>query len=549
ASCRTQPVMATELGNHAYDAELDDVSATGRAAASEVRRRSRASLAAIDRVALSRDSQVDAAMLSDQLAGQAFAEERLQDWAWDPLTYSDLTGGALYSLMARDFAPLADRLISAASRMEKMPALLEQTRDALEAQRVPDIHAQTYSRQHAGVLSIIDQLILPRADALGSVNRARLLAATESARAAVAEHQSWIDRDLVPRAKGDFRIGAALFDEKLKLSLSSSMPREELRQRAQADMERLRAEMFDISRTLLASQGGTSPAPPAATEKQKQAAIQSALELAYAERPPREQMFAEARRTLETTTAFVRQHDIITLPDAPVKVIEMPVFQQGVAVAYCDSPGPLDRGMDTFYAVSPIPAGWSEAQTSSFLREYNSRSIDELTIHEAMPGHYVQLWHANKHPSVLRAVLGSGTFIEGWGCYAEDVMSEIRDPDGDPLRRLINLKWALRSTSNALLDQGVHVEGWNEEDAMRFMTEAAFQEEREAAGKWTRARLSSTQLSTYYLGWIEHHALRHEAKVRWGAGFSLKRYHDAALSHGSPPVRLARALMFGEVIA
>jgi uncharacterized protein (DUF885 family) len=227
----------------------------------------------------------------------------------------------------------------------------------------------------------------------------------------------------------------------------------------------------------------------------------------------------------------------------------MPKFQQGVAVAYCDSPGPLDRDLDTFYAISPIPAEWTDEQTTSFLREYNSRSLYELTIHEAMPGHYVQLWHANKHPSVLRAVLGSGAFIEGWACYAQDIMIEAGHGGGDPLRRLVNLKWALRVISNAILDQGVHVEGWERRQAMAFMTGAAFQEEREAAGKWTRARVSSGQLATYYVGWIEHHALRREVQETQGSAFLAKSYHDALLSHGSPPVRLARALLLDQPIA
>jgi uncharacterized protein (DUF885 family) len=217
-------------------------------------------------------------------------------------------------------------------------------------------------------------------------------------------------------------------------------------------------------------------------------------------------------------------------------------------VAYCDSPGPLDRHLDTFYAISPIPEGWTEEQTRSFLSEYNMHMLYELSIHEAMPGHYLQIWHSNKHPSVTRAVLSSGTFVEGWACYAEDLMIEQGFGADDPLRRLTNLKMRLRSVTNAILDQGIHVENWDEATAMKFMTGEAFQEEREAAGKWNRARLSSGQLSTYFVGWGEHHALRKHAEATWGADFALKKYHDTALSHGSPPARFVRALMFNEPI-
>jgi uncharacterized protein (DUF885 family) len=226
----------------------------------------------------------------------------------------------------------------------------------------------------------------------------------------------------------------------------------------------------------------------------------------------------------------------------------MPEFQRGVAVAYCDSPGPLDRRQRTFYAVSPLPEDWTQEQVDSFLREYNSRSIANLTIHEAMPGHFLQIAHSNRHPSTLRAMLGSGTFIEGWAVYAERVMHEQGFRADDPLMHLVQLKWYLRSVTNAIIDAAIHVDGMTREDAMQLMVETGFQEEREAAGKWVRAQLSSTQLSTYFVGYQEHADLRAEAERRWGKDFDLKAYHDQVLSFGSPPVRFVRALMFDEPI-
>jgi uncharacterized protein (DUF885 family) len=240
----------------------------------------------------------------------------------------------------------------------------------------------------------------------------------------------------------------------------------------------------------------------------------------------------------------VREKNLVTLPDEPLEIIEMPEFKQGVALAYCDSPGALEAGQKTFYAVSPIPKQWTRAQADSFLREYNERSIHNLTIHEAMPGHYLQLAHANQYPSTLRKVLSSGPFIEGWAVYTERVMSDAGYLNGDPLMKLIQNKWYLRTIVNALLDQAVHVDGISREAAMKLMIDSGFQEEREAAGKWTRAQLTSAQLPVYFVGALEHIALRAEAEQRLGAAFSLHDYHDKALSYGSPPVRFARELMF-----
>jgi uncharacterized protein (DUF885 family) len=221
----------------------------------------------------------------------------------------------------------------------------------------------------------------------------------------------------------------------------------------------------------------------------------------------------------------------------------MPEFRRGVSLAYCDSPGPLDVGQKTFYAVAPLPSDWTPEQIESFLREYNLRSIYDLTVHEAMPGHFLQLAVSNRYPSTLRAVLSSGVFIEGWAVYTEQLMADEGLLDGDPLMRLIALKWYLRSISNALMDQAMHVDGMTREAAMELMTESTFQEEREASAKWVRAQLTSTQLSTYFVGYQEHRDLREEAEKAWGDEFSLKRYHDGVISFGSPPVQFARALL------
>lgn len=545
---RLSPVFATQTGDHRFDAELDDLSAEGRARSVAFSRGLLAELEALDRGKLSRENQVDAAVLRNQLRYDLWSAEQLQGWAWDPMGYNALAGGALYSLMAREFAPLPDRLRSATARMEKIPDLLDQMRGNLDLDRVPRIHAETVSKQNPGVLSIVDGLIVPHAGLLSGEERARFDKAVVELRRAVEEHQRWIDRTLVPNAKGDFRIGQALYDQKLAFALDSDLGRAEIRQRAEAELARVRTEMYGVARGVLAGKPGAPEAPEAPTPAQQQAVIQAALELAYADRPTRDKVVETAKSTLAADTEFVRRKDLITLPDAPVQVILMPEFQRGVTVAYCDSPGPLDKSLDTFYAVSPIPDDWDEAKVTSYLREYNTRSIDELSIHEAMPGHYVQIWHSNKYPSVLRAVLSSGTFVEGWAVYAEKVMADAGYRDGDPLYKLIQLKWYLRTIANAILDQAIHVDGMSREDAMKLMTEGTFQEEREAAGKWVRAQLSSAQLPTYFVGVQEHLDIRRAVEAKEGKDFQLKRYHDKVLSFGSPSAKHVRALMLDEPI-
>jgi uncharacterized protein (DUF885 family) len=545
---RYSPVSATQLGDHRTDGELDDLSAAGRARTLAWNKSLLADLGRIERGQLSRANQVDAAMLDNQLRFAVWAEEKYRDWSWDPLVYTQLTGQAIYGLLAREFAPLPERLRSVTSRLEKLPKLLEQTRANLVPERVPAIHAETAVKQNPGVLSLVDELVVPAMAQLPEADRTRLDKAIANARTAVQVHQQWLEKELKPKARGDFRIGRELYDEKLAFALMSPLTRDEVRRRAESEAVATRAKMYDVARKVLAGRPGAPPTPASPSPAEQQAAIKAALELASAERPPRAGVVDLARQTLQETTEFVRRKSFVTVPDEPLDIILMPEFQRGVAVAYCDSPGPLDKGQRTFYAVSPIPEDWTQEQVDSFLREYNTRSIANLTIHEAMPGHYLQIAHSNRHPSILRAMLGSGPFVEGWAVYAERVMQEQGFRGDDPLMQLVQLKWYLRAVTNAIMDSAIHVDGMTRDAAMKLMLETGFQEEREAAGKWVRAQLTSAQLSTYFVGYQEHADMRAEAERRGGANFDIRKYHDTVLSFGSPPVRFVRALVFEEPI-
>ena len=538
------PADATSLGDHRFDDRLDDVSAAGWQARLTFTELYLAALEPIDRSKLSRANQVDALLLLHELQSDRWRLQTLQDWRWNPLVYTRTAGDALYNLLARDFAPVSERLRNLGKRLDEFPRFLAQVREVLEPARVPKVHAETASKQNAGLKAMLDGEIAAQIAALPPAEQEPLRASLAKARSAVSQHQIWLDKRLLPESKGDFRLGSALYDQKLAFALFSPLSRQEIRARAESELAATRKAMYEIAVTELKNRKGSPPTPVKPSAAQQQRAIKAALDLAYAERPKRDAVLDAARATLAEATRFVREKNLVTLPDEPLEIIEMPEFKQGVALAYCDSPGALEAGQKTFYAVSPIPKQWTRAQADSFLREYNERSIHNLTIHEAMPGHYLQLAHANQYPSTLRKVLSSGPFIEGWAVYTERVMSDAGYLNGDPLMKLIQLKWYLRTIVNALLDQAVHVDGISREAAMKLMTDSGFQEEREAAGKWTRAQLTSAQLPVYFVGALEHIALRAEAEQRLGAAFSLHDYHDKVLSYGSPPVRFARELMF-----
>ncbi len=543
------PVSATALGDHRFDSQLNDVSEAARNRKLSFYRTILDDLGRIKPKRLSQANQVDYSLLKHDLKGSIWSMETLQDWAWNPLIYTRLCGSAVYSLMARDFAPLAQRLMHVTERLEQFPRLYSQIRVSLQPARVPKIHAETAIKQNRGVLSILDNRVQPHLGILAPEPRARLERAMAAARKEVDTHQQWLEKELLPQAQADFRLGKKRFDQKLSFTLNTNFTRAQIRQRGELELKRVRNEMYAISKTVYKEQYPYTEFPDHPSPAYQQALIRAALEMAYRDVPAPDQVVACAKQTLAEATAFVKEKDLVTLPPDPLEIIIMPEFERGVALAYCDSPGPLDVGLKTFYAVAPLPEDWTDDQIRSFLREYNVRSIHDLTMHEAMPGHFLQLAHANRYPGTLRALLASGVFIEGWAIYSERMMIDAGYLDNDPLMRLINLKWYLRGIANALMDQAIHAGDMTRDQAMTLMMESTFQEEREAAAKWVRAQLTSAQLSTYFVGTLEHFDLRRDVETAWGDDFDLKTYHDKILSFGSPPVQVIRAMLLNEAIA
>ena len=542
------PVSATLLGDHRFDGELNEVSDAARQRSIAFARDILAELDALELEKLSRAHQIDAELLAHELRYGIWRQGTLREWSWNPLSYTALTGNAIYGLMARDFAPLAERLENVRKRLEQFPRLLEQVRAVLDKERVPKIHAETAVKQNRGVLSIIKNMVEPHRENLSEEALGGLDSAIGTATKAIESHQTWLEEELLPVAAGEFRIGQKLYDEKLAFTLHTPLTRQDVRRRADQELRRVRDEMWEIARGVHKERYPYTKFPEEPTDAYKQAVIRAALEIAYADQPPVDRIVETARESLALCEEFVRERDLVTIPPDPVEIIVMPEFRRGVSLAYCDSPGPLDVGQKTFYAVAPLPADWTPKQIDSFLREYNNRSLHDLTIHEAMPGHFLQLALSNRYPSTLRAVLSSGVFIEGWAVYTEQMMANEGFLGGDPLMRLIALKWYLRGIANAIIDQAIHVEGMTRDEAMELMIEQTFQEEREAAGKWVRAQLTSAQLATYFVGYQEHRDLRAEVEKKWGDEFSLRKYHDTVLSFGSPPVQFVRALMLEQPI-
>ena len=518
------PEHATQLGDHRFDDRMDDYSSEGVEREIAFCRAYLDTLHGIKVETLSPQHMIDYEILRQQLDSRLFSLEELREWEWNPLAYNP--GDAIYSLVARDFAPLQERLRSVAARLRAIPAMLDAARANLASP--PSIHTETAILQNDGTIALLNGTLESFIEKCDAAQQKDLREARDAAVLALQAHGAWMRNDLLPRSTGDFRLGAERYARKFALRLDTDMEPAELLTMAEKDLEHTTEDMRKLAETLYPTLFPGTPVPEDAAKL-----IRSVLNRLAEDRPSDSTIVDQARADLELARRFVAEKGLVTLPTDPIDIIVMPEFQRGVAVAYCDSPGALEKHGKTFYAIAPTPEDWTAERRESFYREYNDYMLKNLTVHEAIPGHYLQLAAANRAnaPTLLRAVFSSGVFAEGWATYTEVMMSDAGF--GGPEVRMQVMKMHLRLLINAIIDQRIHALGMTEGEAMDLMMNRGFQEEGEAAGKWRRACLTSAQLSTYYYGNLKINELRRRTELRDGAKFSLKAFHDELLSFGT----------------
>ncbi|MEP7081582.1 MAG: DUF885 domain-containing protein [Chloroflexota bacterium] len=545
---RHYPIHATEAGNHEHDDRWPDLTEAGRRERLSFLADARERLEALDAGALNRDEAIDRRVLLTQIDALRFDEEELDELGWNAVVYTYLLGGGLFSLLSREFAPLPDRLRSAAGRMEALPATLDAARANLTSGRgraVSRFHVQKAIETMPGVADLSRTAAGMAAELEDADLRARVERAAEGAAQAVDTYTAWLRDELLPAATGDFRLGRALYERKFRHALKATATPDELERRATAAYDEVRAEMLRIARDLWPTLIGDET-PPDDTD----ALIRRVLDEIAKEHPRADELLDYSRAEVATIEAFVRERDLIGLAEDPLDIIWTPPFLRAFGGAMLIPPGPLDRGLKSFFAITPAPEDWTPEQVESKLREDNARSLRILTIHEAVPGHYLQLAWSNRCDSLPRAVFGSGVFAEGWAVYVTQVMMDVGYGADDPALLLAHWKYFLRAVTNTLMDIRIHARepGMTEEEAMSLMVDGGFQERSEASEKWNRARLSSTQLCEYFLGSAEMTDLEREARRRAeadGAEFAWRPFLESVLSHGTPPTPIIRDILFG----
>jgi uncharacterized protein (DUF885 family) len=521
---QVNPEDATELGDHRFDGQLTDYSPEARAKDLATQKEFREKLNAIDGSQLTGANHIDFRILKENIDYEIFRAEELKEPGWDPLVYMQSLANSLYLLVARDFASPEKRIPNLRQRMEKIPRVIAQAKANL--QHPPRVHTETAIEQAQGAISLVREGLAPLLDQSPRMKK-DLTSLQEKTAAALEDYKKWLPNDLLPHADGDFRLGAEKYRKKLRFALASDLPMEEIMKRAKAGLEQTQTTIYETALPLYRKYFPNADDKTLADKHKVTAAVLGKL----AEQHPDDATVVDyAKKIVTEATDFVKQHDLVTAPNVPLDVIAMPEFKRGVAIAYCDAPGPLDKTSRTFFAVAPTPKDWSKERSESFFREYNNYMIRDLTVHEAMPGHFVQLARANEFraPTFVRAIFQSGAFVEGWAVYCEQVMEE--QGYGGPEVKMQQLKMRLRAICNAVLDQSIHAGNMNEKEAMDLMMKEGYQQEGEAVAKWKRARLTSAQLSTYFVGATEHLNLRAAEQRKLGKDFNLKKYNDQVVS-------------------
>lgn len=534
ADCQLSPMRATRLGDHRFDRLLDDVSAAARKRRTELARHTLKEMPRkVDYAKLSRPCQVDYEIFRHDLETGLWLDEIERPYETDPRIYTSLATDCAYAVLTQSTLPKETNISNAVARIRLVPGLLAAGRQNLR--RPPRVVTETAIKQNKGAIAFYETELFQLVGDTPQIEEVRKAAAT--AVAALREHQEFLERELLPRATGDWRLGRKNYREKFVRVLDAGLTADEVLAMAESEFAQVRRDMLLISRQLWSRYFPTTPLPPDDEAGRRETIDRVVSEIGRDHGKP-EELAANARATVALLKQFITDRRILKLPDPDrCQVIEMPEFQRGNSVAFLNAAPPLDATASSIYAVSPPPSDWDAARVESLLSEYNSRMLQILTLHEAYPGHYVQLDYANKHPSLVRRVLGAGTFEEGWANYCEQMMLDQGYGDGDLALRLMQLKFYLRTVANAILDHKLHCGEMTDEQALRFLIDDAFQSEGEARLKLIRAKQSSVQLSSYFVGRTAFMRLRRQIQRELGSEFNLARFHEAILEQGSVPVK------------
>ena len=526
-SLALSPVMSSAVGYHKHHGEmlediLDDFSAAGIRAQIKLQRDIEARIERLDAKALNQEQRADIEIMHDAIEATRLDIEEVQSYRHNPTIYVELVGNALYTPYVLHYAAADERFKHIIQRLIRIPELVRQAEQNLGDS--PEIWNKVAREENTGNIDLIEGMLRSNCPKTLAHDYAQ---AAEPALIALKAFNEFLDGTLSKKTS-DWRLGKVHYAKKFSYVLATGKTADALLKEAEADLAKTREEMVQLA------------SPKTVEEALADVALQHATPHTY---------IAAAKQTLATATAFVKLKDLVSLPpNSNLQVIETPVFMRGLygVGGFVQAP-PLEPKLGAFYWVTPIADAWPQARIDSKLREYNDSGLAHLTVHEAMPGHYVQAEYANevqpRPRRLLRSIFGNGPYVEGWAVYAQQLMAEQGFLSDTPGYRLTLAKQKLRVLANTILDVRLQTMGMTDAEALDLMTKDTYQEMEEATAKLQRAKLSSCQLPTYYAGYKGWLAVREHFKATHGDAMSLKQFHEAALREGAVPLPVLDELL------
>lgn len=532
--CKLHPVAASQWGNRIYDSQMDDLSPEARASSLERDKETIKWIAQqLQDTTLPRNAQIDLEIWQNYLIYRAWQSEHIDEFSNDPRVYLVYCSDSVFGLFTQSTLPKHRNIENAIARMSHIPKVIEAAKKSIGTP--PKILTEVAIRRTEGAISFYERELFQLADESPQVSS--LAGPAKKAATALKDFKQFLETEVLPRSEGQWRLGEEKFAAKLKMELDAGLTAQEVIAAAEAEATRVESEMYYVAKQLWSKIFPNKPLPPDDQEGRRDV-IRLVLKELGKSHGNEETLVEDATRTVDAIKKFIREKNILTLPEPDqCSIISMPEFQRGYSVAYLNPAPPLDPTAKSLYAIAPPPSDWPEERKEAFLQEYNSAMLQILTIHEAYPGHYVQLAYSNASPSLVRKVLYSGVFAEGWAVYTEQVMLDQGYGDGDLALRLHQLKFYIRAVLNAILDYRMHCTEMTDEEAISLLVDRGFQTMGEAVGKVQRAKQSSCQLSTYFVGRMAFYNLRAQIQRARGEDFDLGKYHEEVLSHGTLPVK------------
>jgi uncharacterized protein (DUF885 family) len=498
-------------------------------------------LSEFDLSALSPVNRTDYELIKNQLEKSLWQINVFKSYEWNPANYNVAGGFAM--VLGNKNLSLDEKIERISKRLSFVPAYYQAAQSNIKQPTLE--HTDLAIQQVKGAAGYLNSSV--RDSAKTALNENDFKTFEESLNAAVNATEAYVDYlkiEIKPNIEKDgarnFRIGKELFEQKFAFDIQSRFTAEEIFNKATERKAELHEKMYELAKELYPKYFPGKKAP-----EDRLALTKSVIEKISMNHVHRDSFIPSIEKQIPELEQFIKDKNLIYLdPSKPLVVRKTPDYMDGVAGASISAPGPYDKEGDTFYNVTPL-TGYSDQEAESYLREYNHYVLQILNIHEAIPGHYMQLVYSNQSPSIIKSILGNGSMVEGWAVYTERMMLEEGYGNNEPEMWLMYYKWHLRVVCNTILDYSVHVLNFNEQQGLDLLMKEAFQESAEAKGKWKRATLSQVQLCSYFTGYTEIYALREEIKQKEGTAFNLKAFHEKFLSFGSAPVKFIRELMMG----